>query len=279
MGSLQPGTAPACRLPLPPPRPARSLALTSQYPLRPIPRGPLQGAEDFRRLKEQEREAARPKGPGDTNKRRRGIAFGSGAAPRRAACAVRPRLRRLGLPATSGPHATPPRHSSRWRPSPHPLSPCSCLHPHSPPPTGVLDEDDGYGLGAALDDYVTHDDVEDYEGGWVGGWMDGGWRQERERGREPVGPAAAPGGQGDVEAARFPPERSPPAPPTPLPPADRAAGSVQEDGLPRSRAPKVLKSGLGDRLARQGYSFEIQARPALPRPVPPRPAPPGCEAA
>jgi hypothetical protein len=38
---------------------------------------PAQGAEDFRRLKEQEREAQRP-GQGTGKKRHRGIAFGSG---------------------------------------------------------------------------------------------------------------------------------------------------------------------------------------------------------
>lgn len=35
------------------------------------------------------------------------------------------------------------------------------------------------------------------------------------------------------------------------------AGTVQDDGLPRSRAPRVQRSGLGDRLAAKGYSFEI----------------------
>ena len=40
-----------------------------------------QGAEDFRRLKEQEREAQRP-GQGAGKKRHRGIAFGSGGAAR-----------------------------------------------------------------------------------------------------------------------------------------------------------------------------------------------------
>lgn len=35
------------------------------------------------------------------------------------------------------------------------------------------------------------------------------------------------------------------------------AETVQDDGLPRSRAPRVQRSGLGDRLAAKGYSFEI----------------------
>ncbi|PRW45437.1 G patch domain-containing TGH-like isoform X1 [Chlorella sorokiniana] len=100
---------------------------------------PFKDAEDFRRLKEQAREAARPKAAGEGRKRRRGIAFGS----------------------------------------------------------GVLDDEDGYGEGATIEDYVTHDDVEDYD------------------------------------------------------------ESVQDDGLPRSRAPRVQRSGLGDRLAAKGYSFEI----------------------
>lgn len=39
------------------------------------------------------------------------------------------------------------------------------------------------------------------------------------------------------------------------------AETVQDDGLPRARGPKVQKSGLGDRLARKGYSFEIMVRP------------------
>lgn len=39
--------------------------------------------------------------------------------------------------------------------------------------------------------------------------------------------------------------------PTPL------AETVQDDGLPRSRGPRVQRSGLGDRLAAKGYSFEI----------------------
>lgn len=43
------------------------------------PHSLTQGAEDFRRLKEQAREAARPKTAGEARKRRRGIAFGSGA--------------------------------------------------------------------------------------------------------------------------------------------------------------------------------------------------------
>jgi hypothetical protein len=33
--------------------------------------------------------------------------------------------------------------------------------------------------------------------------------------------------------------------------------------MPRSRAPKLRKSGLGDRLARKGYSFEIVVRGEL----------------
>lgn len=36
------------------------------------------------------------------------------------------------------------------------------------PSAGVLDEEDGYGEGATMEDYVTHGDVEDYEGGWWG---------------------------------------------------------------------------------------------------------------
>lgn len=66
--------------------------------------------------------------------------------------------------------------------------------------TGVLDEDDAFGI---LEDYVTHDDhehVESYE---------------------------------------------------------EAAG-VDEHGLPRSKAPRVERSGLGDRLALRGYAFEVQ---------------------
>ncbi len=39
----------------------------------------------------------------------------------------------------------------------------------------------------------------------------------------------------------------------PIPPAE----TVQDDGLPRSRGPRVQRSGLGDRLAAKGYSFEI----------------------
>ena len=31
---------------------------------------------------------------------------------------------------------------------------------------------------------------------------------------------------------------------------------MQDDGLPRSRAPRVQRSGLGDRLAAKGYSFD-----------------------
>lgn len=101
---------------------------------------PFKDAEDFRRLKEQAREAARPKTAAEEGrKRRRGIAFGS----------------------------------------------------------GVLDDEDGYGEGATLEDYVTHDAVEDFD------------------------------------------------------------EEVQDDGLPRSRAPRVQRSGLGDRLAAKGYSFEI----------------------
>ncbi|KAI7838498.1 hypothetical protein COHA_007760 [Chlorella ohadii] len=100
---------------------------------------PFKGAEDFRRLKEQAREAARPKTTAEARKRRRGIAFGS----------------------------------------------------------GVLDDEDGYGEGATMEDYVTHDEVEDYD------------------------------------------------------------ETVQDDGLPRSRGPRVQRSGLGDRLAAKGYSFEI----------------------
>lgn len=37
-------------------------------------------------------------------------------------------------------------------------------------PPGVLDEEDGYGMGATMEDYVTHDDVEGYEGGWANTW-------------------------------------------------------------------------------------------------------------
>jgi hypothetical protein len=33
----------------------------------------------------------------------------------------------------------------------------------------VLDEEDGYGEGTTMEDYVTHDDLGDYDGGWVGG--------------------------------------------------------------------------------------------------------------
>ena len=50
-----------------------------------------QGAEDFRRLKEQEREAQRP-GQGTGKKRHRGIAFGSGGGRQ----AVRQAVRRAG---------------------------------------------------------------------------------------------------------------------------------------------------------------------------------------
>ena len=45
-------------------------------------------------------------------------------------------------------------------------------------------------------------------------------------------------------------QRCPACPPPP-------AETVQDDGLPRSRAPRVQRSGLGDRLAAKGYSFEI----------------------
>ncbi len=44
------------------------------------------------------------------------------------------------------------------------------MQSHSPacPPlsnlSGVLDDEDGYGEGATMEDYVTHDDVEDYDG-------------------------------------------------------------------------------------------------------------------
>ncbi|KAL4855768.1 G patch domain-containing protein [Chlorella vulgaris] len=103
------------------------------------------GAEDFRRLKEQRQAAARPgaaaAGGGQAGKRRRGIAFGSGA----------------------------------------------------------LDDEneDGYGAGVTLEDYVTHDDVGDYD------------------------------------------------------------AEVEVGAVSRSRAPKLRRSGLGDRLAQKGYSFEI----------------------
>ncbi|KAI3424986.1 hypothetical protein D9Q98_008367 [Chlorella vulgaris] len=106
---------------------------------------PFKAAEEFRRLKEQRQAAARPgadaAGGGQAGKRRRGIAFGSGA----------------------------------------------------------LDDEneDGYGAGVTLEDYVTHDDVGDYD------------------------------------------------------------AEVEVGAVSRSRAPKLRRSGLGDRLAQKGYSFEI----------------------
>lgn len=42
-----------------------------------------------------------------------------------------------------------------------------------------------------------------------------------------------------------------------LPACSAAADTIEASGLPRSRGPVVQKSGLGDRLARKGYSFEI----------------------
>lgn len=38
--------------------------------------------------------------------------------------------------------------------------------PPSLPAAGVLDDEDGYGEGATLEDYVTHDTVEDYDGAY-----------------------------------------------------------------------------------------------------------------
>ena len=63
--------------------------------------------------------------------------------------------------------------------------------------SGVLDEDDSYGI---LEDYVTHDDVESYE---------------------------------------------------------EAAG-MDNEGMPIGRGPRVERTGLGDRLAIQGFAYEIQ---------------------
>lgn len=36
-----------------------------------------------------------------------------------------------------------------------------------------------------------------------------------------------------------------------------AADTVDDAGLPMSKGPKVARSGLGDRLQRRGYTFEI----------------------
>lgn len=201
-----------------------------------------QGAEDFRRLKQAAREAARPKGPGEAKKRRRGIAFGSGAhrvesaswrlLAHPAACAAailsaaQNRLDLVRLELSSN------------------LEPNACL----PSAAGVLDEDDGYGEGAALDDYVTHDDVEGYEGAHAEGPWEGRQANTCQPRSESLSRALA--------SALLPPP-SPPHPPHTHP---QPADTVQDDGLPRSRAPKVQRGGLGDRLAAKGYSFEIMVR-------------------
>ena len=134
---------------------------------------PPQGAEDFRRLKEQRQAAARPgQGAGDARKRRRGIAFGSGAAaaaavPRRGAGCPTPQGYFLFLqplsPACSTPGSRPRSFYGAELDPAH--GPAGCPGLCCCAAAGVLDEEDGYGHGASLDDYVTHDDVGEYDGG------------------------------------------------------------------------------------------------------------------
>ena len=122
-----------------------------------------------------------------------------------------------------------------------------------------------------MDDYVSHGDVEAYEGVnrsvldctgyWIGVAAAADWA-----GRDP--PTCLPAPPSTCLPACLPAEPTlpalslPPDPPARLPnclPA-LAAETTDADGLPRPRGPKVQKSGLGDRLAARGFNFEITVR-------------------
>ena len=101
-----------------------------------------------------------------------------------------------------------------------------------------------------MDDYVTHDDdaLDEYTGGrWVGwgrwqgcavaGWAGGGGDVSR---------PTRQGGAGTTAADQLPHHV-----------LAYTEATVDREGRPQARGPALARRGLGDRLARGGYNFEI----------------------